>query len=170
MSNLPASLEAAGLEDVLIAAKAILVEHLPTALNTVEARYAATDPLTLADVASHQYRYAAAEDIGVVEPPWPVVILRGFRQTPGTEGEQDWDYYDYVVGVDLVLEDDDDQILSKRLFRYGLALLHVLRAHRTLDGTAVDCTTPEIIHELVGVVEGPLMGVVGLRLTARRPL
>lgn len=122
---------------------AVLQAELGTALDAVEAYWAApdsplvADEIDLGDPASWEFGYRVSllsEDRQYFDFPVVAVFEGTESQEPEECGGWPWDHGTYVIHVGYYVADFDEETCSKKRSRYTQALKLVLRDHENMAG------------------------------------
>lgn len=126
------------------ALKTILEDGLPDALDTVEAEYAATDPVTLADVVTwHEGHNPDVLELESTSFPFMAVMIA--ERTPQRGGAQ-WGYqeFDALAYVDFFTVANDIATVNKKIHRYVKGIVAVLQAERYVSDYKQADFEPEV--------------------------
>lgn len=121
-----------------------LQAELPGALDTVEAAWASTDPVTLPDpVTWFEGHKPTVLELESASFPFVAVIV---PEREPQERPSRWGYQEQSVTafVDYFVVADDETTVNKRAHRYGQGICQVLQAERVFEGYQQSDYEPQV--------------------------
>jgi len=124
-------------EDLRAALKVRLVDNISAALDDVEAIYAATDPIALAEpVTWHEGHNPGVLLMESTEFPFVAVLVGSRRPDRSVKGRAQWGYQEFepVAWVDYFVVADELATVNKIVHRYARAIVAILQGERYISG------------------------------------
>lgn len=120
---------------------------IAAALDTVEAGYAASDPVTLDDIVTwHEGHNPEVLELESTAFPFMAVMVGNRIPDQSKQGRAQWKFqeFDVLVYVDCFVVADDIATVNKRVHRYAKAIVAVLQTQRYIEGHKQNNYEPEV--------------------------